>query len=400
MSHQYSDARIVRLAPSNDSGPVEVATFAEAFGAHSNLKGKGRARRAKRKASRQANRQTKRMTRIQNRQERKVARKTNRQANKQQRVEARATKKATRQDARLTRKAQRKESRGGGEEDEVVPPEDQMQSETPMESSGAEEQVSQESAESPDQSSQSASPDEEGEVETVEETEEWSPEDGEDEDAQFAGEESNSAFNNEVSDHRPQIHPKVQDLANKIVWREELVSRLEGRMGKGEDDARLQMEIDASNGRIEQMESMLGQYSEARGGRGGFKAAVKSVAAAKSNAKQNLTAAKSRRSEKKAGRVEKRMARKAGRGALPTPADSLQPTEPDMGSEEATEFAGGTGSGISQDQANPQAIANSQTVELTSNASGPLASFDWKTALVAAGVVAGVIIVLKATKVI
>jgi hypothetical protein len=138
---------------------------------------------------------------------------------------------------------------------------------------------------------------------------------------------------------------------------------------------------------------MLGDYSEARGGKG----RSKEVRAAKKAAKSELKA-----SRKGKGLAQK-IAQKAAPKATPV-AESLNPEisedEISIPAEETEQFVGGTGSGtMDSNQANPQNVAVTRTVELTSNASGPLAQIDLKTAAITVGAAIGVLLLLRATKV-
>ncbi len=91
------NATIVRLSPSTN--PVQIVDFMDAFGEHSELRGKGRARR-------QARRQTRRKKRISDRIERKSMKQEARQARK---------------DVRKTRRLARKEMGADEEEPEAEP---------------------------------------------------------------------------------------------------------------------------------------------------------------------------------------------------------------------------------------------------------------------------------------
>lgn len=411
-NENYNQATIIHLSPSRDNGMIEVATFDEAFGAHSNLKGKFRAKRAKKKAAKQANRQTKRMTRIKNRQERKTTRKTGRQQNRQQKAEAKVFKKATKQDARLTRKSNRQASRDTGAEDEVMPPEDQEENGAAMPPEGSvdesQEQANppasqyseEESGEETEESGEEAEPDSEEEGESVEETEEWNPE----EESEFEGDGrsefdfslNDSTFDDEMNDgpRRIIISGPVMDTARKIVWNQQEVHNLKSKLGKGGNDLEIQGKLENRTNRIEQLESMLGDYSEARGGKG----RSKEVRAAKKAAKSELKA-----SRKGKGFV-KGLAKKAAAPKATPVAESLSPEisedEISIPAEETEQFVGGTGSGTTDpNQANPQNVAVTRTVELTSNASGPLAQIDLKTAAITVGAAIGVLLLLRATKV-
>jgi hypothetical protein len=84
---------IVTLAPRKEGDTLEVATFEEAFGEFSELRGRGRARRHKR-----------RMERQQNRIARRRARKKARQEMRSEQQEARQSRKDTRKSRRVARK--------------------------------------------------------------------------------------------------------------------------------------------------------------------------------------------------------------------------------------------------------------------------------------------------------
>lgn len=384
--NNYSDnATIVRLSPSENQ-TMEVATFEEAFGEHSNLHGKGRARRAKRKAARQANRQKKRMTRIQNRQVRKSTRKANRQANKQHRVES-----------RLTRKATRKASRNTGEDETDTPADQEDETASTPDASGQTQDATNDldtpsKSSTDDGSEQSEAPAEEGSDspdESDQSGQDESNDSGEEEpDYGFSGEEAESSFNSEINDdgapRQMQIHPAVMDTARKIVWNEQLVSNLEGQLGQGGNDNEIHGHIQNRQDRIEKLESMLGDYSEATGKHSAARAAKKA-------ARKELHAAKAARK---------------GKGKKPqkgTPvAESLHPDisqdEISIPAEETESGADGTGSDLLSSE-NPNQVSETRKVELTSNASGPLSTIDWKTVGITAGVVAGILILLKVTKV-
>jgi hypothetical protein len=110
---------IVTLGASpNNQGVTSVSAFEEAFGEYSEARGRGRARRKKRRLERIANRKEVRSARREERKERKVGRQEVKQAAKQARIAKRAAAQADRQakrtaamQARQDRRFQRKELR-------------------------------------------------------------------------------------------------------------------------------------------------------------------------------------------------------------------------------------------------------------------------------------------------
>jgi len=103
---------IVTLGPSPDNkGATTVSAFEEAFGEYSEARGKGRARRKKRRLERIANRKEVRAARREEKKERKVGRQQVKQAVKQARVAKRAAAQADRQAKRTAAMAARQERR-------------------------------------------------------------------------------------------------------------------------------------------------------------------------------------------------------------------------------------------------------------------------------------------------
>lgn len=197
---ELENAVVVSLSPS-DGGAPDVATFEQAFGAHSELFGKMRAKSAKRKDARQA----KKIKRIENRGKRKAAR----QSIRSQQQEARQTRK----DVRKTRKVARKEL-------EPVEPE--------YEEPSYEEPTYEEPAyEEPEET-------DEGYAEEEYVEEEYAPEGEEVE--YFEGEEGSSAEGN------PEIHSEIQGLTQKIVWNKEAARRQTERKNKIVDATKSMME--------------------------------------------------------------------------------------------------------------------------------------------------------------
>jgi len=202
---ELENAVVVSLSPS-DGGSPDVATFEQAFGEHSELFGKMRAKATKRKAARQA----KKITRIENRGKRKAARQTVRA----QQQEARQTRK----DVRKTRKVARKEL------EPVEPEYEEPQYEEPLyEEPEYEEPIDEEYYE-------------DAPVAEEEEyyEEEYAPEGEEVE--YFEGEEGSSAEGN------PEIHSEIQGLTQKIVWNKEAARRQAERKNKIVDATKSMME--------------------------------------------------------------------------------------------------------------------------------------------------------------
>lgn len=114
------ETRIVTLEPSEE--PI-VVSYEEAFGDYSEARGRGRARRLKRRQERQALR----MQRIRNRQERRRARREGRRERMRERQERRTERMRLRQGRRTERRKMRLERKALGEEEvgEELPEEEE-----------------------------------------------------------------------------------------------------------------------------------------------------------------------------------------------------------------------------------------------------------------------------------
>ena len=347
---------VITLSPSNGDS-LRVATFEEAFGEYSELRGRGRARRAKRRADRQAKkrqrqadrqetRRQKRATRIANRAERKRSR----QAMRAEQQEARQTRKDVRKQRRMARKAMGEVNDGMTENTSTEMEESQN---TPQTQGGYSEETQGGYAEetATQGGSQESTPrgggfaygeDEGYEEGNYEEGEEGGYE-GEDEgyeseeDYGFDGDNFSFANGQVVypdentgaedsygttvwgaedyflnADGRKQkINPKVQDAANRIEWNKQLVTRLKSRQARSQDPiegAKLDAEISNRANRIIELESKLDGYAEFKGrGKGGRKAqvnAMRETKKARINAKRAHS--KEARAARKAARLQKR----------------------------------------------------------------------------------------------
>jgi len=105
-----SEVRIVTLGPSNEGqGNTQISAFEEAFGEYSEARGRGRARRKKRRLERIANRKEVRAARREEKKERKVGRQEVKQAAKEARIARRQAAQAARQAKRLAAMQARQE---------------------------------------------------------------------------------------------------------------------------------------------------------------------------------------------------------------------------------------------------------------------------------------------------
>lgn len=256
------NARIIKLdAPLT----VSVSSFGEAFGEYSELKGRGRERRAARKADRQEKKQTKRMTRIENRATRKRARQDMRAAQQ----EARQTRKDTRKTRRVARQEMVAKEPPAPIEDEQQPIGDEEQGQpTEEEGAGEGEYETTQDSDIQDPEEENASEDEEygfdGEYYDNFDAE-MSGADGieydnlgatneiyalQDDDFYSFVDESSSADGFQNKTVRKRIGKGTKDVAMRSEWNKEMVSRLQAKV-----DA-IDAEINA--GTSPEREQMLG----------------------------------------------------------------------------------------------------------------------------------------------
>lgn len=230
---ELENAVVVTLSPSTDPTP-DVATFEQAFGEHSELFGKMKAKAAKRKDARQA----KKMKRIENRGKRKAAR----QSIRAQQQEARQTRK----DVRKTRKVARKELE-------------------PVEPEVEEPQYEEPEYQDPAAEYEDPAATDESYVEEEYAEEEYTPEGEEAE--YFEGEEGSSAEGN------PEIHSEIQGITEKIVWNKEAARRQNDRKQKLIGATKVMMdgskgrsvnrkEIGANAGQIKNCDMAIQKYED------------------------------------------------------------------------------------------------------------------------------------------
>lgn len=369
-------------------GQTEVVPFEQAFGEYSNLfNGKGRARRANKKATKQANRQTKRMTRIDNKIERKTAKKVGRQTAKTAGKSAKLDRRQMIAEARMTRKA----TRHPGED--VEPEEDELETTRNADDldRGKEPYGKKGRGDSAEESAdQTQSEQEEGGGEAEEEGS-FENEASDEEDAEFTG------------SRRQPIHPAVKKAAQIVIWNDVMAHKLDKQLkssADGSDNADLEARIENHRTRRDQYLNMLGEYSEARGGKGGsghreVKAAMRQATVA-AKTREPLAKAAAPAANPRAA-TQRMPFRKPVR---PTPvAASLDPQidkdQIDIPADEVSEeFTGGTGSGITSDNLNLQQVeVPTRTVELSSNFSG--SDINWKGVGIGVGIAAIAIYFLR-----
>lgn len=272
---------IVTLSPRGDSS-VDTVTFEQAFGDFSDFRGRGRARRQKRK-----------MERIRNRRERRASR----QEGRKEQQEARQSRKDTRKSRRNARKS-------SGEEEE-----------------------SEEQSSSQEEGSGDSAPDNQGEGQgEYETTQDGDVEAGQQEEQGESDEES--GFTGDLNfdggielspddiqwneyfssvEGKKKINPKVKELARKIEQHKEYIKRIENSLQR-------QIMSNADKSKLEQIRKTLiyyrkrlallerklasyskfdgADYSEARGGRSGVSRRKAEVRHAKHEARKERRQAK------------------------------------------------------------------------------------------------------------
>lgn len=252
------NATIVTLGPSGEG--VVTASFEEAFGEFSELRGRGRARRHKRRSERQQNR---------------IAR---RRARKKGRQEIRAEQQEARLGRRRKRRALRDERKEGGAEgemDETTQTEmgdgasqdyQQGRADSSEQPTGAPEQA-EDGAETQGDDSQ------EGDVYANDNqgsgAAEGTGEDSEEDSDSFDGVMGAEDRFNELTDGKVKISPIVADLTKKIEWNKELISKLNiqkaGLQGRNTDSSDVSKQIAERKARIGELEAKLSEYSNCQG---------------------------------------------------------------------------------------------------------------------------------------
>ena len=345
---------IITLTPRQSSdNTVSVATFEEAFGEFSQAKGRGRARRQKRRMARINNRNERRSTR----QEGRLTRKTNRKVGRQQMKTAVVNERQGRKDLRKSRKVARKamgdeedqttddgsQATDGGSEDQSqdmnyeTQPQDQSQdagyteqSDDQSQDDGSADDQSQDDGSADDQSQDDGSEypsDEESGADGAKCKKEKPATDVDGGYDEFYGAED--TFSSELggaedyflnADGQSQkINPKVREITKKIEWNKELVSRLGLKLKKETDEARkrhITAKIEKHTARIKMLEDSLQGYASAKGHSKHEKNRRLEIAKASSLAK------KDRAKVAIAGRPARELVRHAQHGGDETPVDA------------------------------------------------------------------------------
>lgn len=320
---------IIKLAP--NTGVTDVVTFEDAFGEYSELRGRGRARRKKRRLERIKNRREVQAERRKTRKERKLGRLELKAEKKRARRGMRDERLESRMKRKMYRKEQRVARRGLGKDEEEMPEEDMLPEgdgdtgQTDMGGSSDAPTASEEQGFAPeagsgeetgggDESYPESESEEGGEGEGSESEDGGEESEYEDEGSGFDGDDMISADGEDMMfADGSKINPQVKDTAMKIEWHKELISRLRVRKaileGKGENTAEVDRMIEQSEARIIELEDSLQDYSEARGRRREASIRKREVRAAK---KQARVARKAIRRERKEEKRDQRKIRKRG----------------------------------------------------------------------------------------
>lgn len=433
------DTTIVKLGPKSNAS--EVASFDQAFGnynltesemgvdgEYSEARGRGRSRRQKRRLDRKKKRQERKTTKIKMRGERRALRQESRAAQQEARQQ--------RKDVRKKRKTARKEmgapEEGAFEEDLI---ETGTESEGGYADSGYEEGPEdtgyqggegEGESETTEDSDIEAAYDEEGDDEGYYDEGYYDEEGTEGDDSGFDGvmgaEDRFSDFNDEST---VQVSPPVGDLAKKIEWNKELVSRLRIKraiaLGKDGDVDPIDIEINNRLLRIAELEAVMGKYSRFEGefsmANGLFTEfsnaeGKKSIPAAKKRQRaQEIRKARkqarieriaTRKNNKNAKRLENRKNKVLSRGY----AGDVTPVESELNPEfskqriviPAEEIGSFTGINA-LDNKNDYDSPRTRVVELKSNADGTKTGVNWKGIAIGVGVAAVAIWAIRKYKV-
>lgn len=319
-------ATIVTLEPIDGEDNLTVASFEEAFGEFSELRGRGRARRNKRRTERQQNR---------------IGR---RRARKKSRQDMRAEQQESRQSRKDTRKSRRSARKGSDDDSESEDSGSTNSDDSSSKDSGS---GGQGEGEGEYQTTQ------DGDAEVGQEEEQSSEQGGEEE----GGEEESEGFdgNSDSEDYvygaedyymnvdgqKAKIHPKVKDIAKRIERNKERLTQLEMRLQSTQSLSERQSvsnEITKRRARLKELEGMLEGYSNARG-------------RSKHGANRRKEIGQARKVARKERRLEKREKRKGGGERENEETEVESSLSPKFSkerieipaSEEGTGFNGGTG---------------------------------------------------------
>ena len=457
------ESTIITLQPTTDQGQVRViqsADFEEAFGDFSELRGKGRARRQKRKLEKTANKVERKTAKIEGKQAVKKARKSGRQL---ARIERRGARKDARQDVRTgqqerrlerrdnrlaqrqerneatqTRRDTRKMGKLGRRDAETLSEQDRMNYEAESEdyrnslapeesvddsqdsSGGSQEEDMGYNTPSDQQYSEESMPSD-SEYDTPEsnsDSGEYYPEDDaySTDEAEYSQEENefyddNSSFNAESMDGKVVVSPAVKDTVNKINWncrliKTELAPKRDDFARKGLPTVGIQKAIDDRVARVEELKSSLDAYASADGTPAQKSFRRKEVAIA--TRKRNMPPKRHRRPIHGGSEtpVDSDLNPDFKRNRIVVPADSKSSFDDidDFDYDTQTE----NGRPIIFQDSNIENQANYRTddeptariYELKSNASGTESKVNWKNVLIGVGIGVALFYVAKKTKII
>ena len=418
--------RIVKLG--NNDVSVQTVSFEEAFGDFSEARGKGRARRKKRKLERIANRKEVTSARQEARKERKVGRQEVKQATKEARVRKRRTAQEARQDKRgaaMEARQERRTKRKGIrlKRKELGDTETDMDDQTAVENGeGVSEQeqptetgsVSNEggaaegewggtgSVYSNDNEDLGGSG--EGTGTEEDETEEEGAEEEEteeSEDSQFDGVMgAEDRFFEFTDGDGVKITPAVADTAKKVEWNKEFLSRLMAKKAKIQgvngDASDVSKQIEIRKRRVADLENQLTKFANAEGDfvsdgeefsfADGSKLA--SPAVKRGRARQVL----------KAKGMAMRERRKVAKGRTPV-AKGLSPQFSTnrivVPASEASSYTGLNGIDLQDDYDAPE----TRIIELQSNAEGAKKKINWTGIAIGAAIAVGAIWAIRKYKI-
>ena len=254
---------IVSLGSANISAPI--ISFDQEF---SEARGRGRARRQKRKMERVANRKTRRTARQQGRLEKKKSRVQARTERRTMRADNREQRRAQKAEGKLSReRAQLEQEREFAPEDELEEEGYAEESEMPQESGGG-------YSEDAGYETEMGGGYDEGDYDEGGYDEGGYDEGGYDEEGfefdgdtyeYFSDSEGETPFDY-ADGSGTKISPNIQDVANRIEWNKELCCRLKDKAIKGmisPSDAR--GEIEQSKARINELQSCMTAYCNFEG---------------------------------------------------------------------------------------------------------------------------------------
>ena len=260
---------IINLEPSGSQAVDRTsATYEEAFlggGSEemSNARGRGRARRKKRKLERIANKRevrTERRKLKSDRQEERIARRKKRKSSRQEIRDEQ-------QEARMERRNKRREDRENRRGNEPEGDEEDEDTQTTQETGGSDDR----GEDTGSTGGSSTSYDEDEDEDTG--SDDYASDEDEDEDASFNG--VNYDFDGESSEFiseatgKTSVSPMVQEICMKIEWNNEMLMRLANKkkqmLAQGKDVSAVNSAIDQKFDRVQSLENKLENFAGADG---------------------------------------------------------------------------------------------------------------------------------------